>query len=85
MFQVVHQDLPADFPALRSLDAFPSNLPLQLTVFVGREDELAEIAAALDAARVVTLTGIGGVGKTRARTPSGRPGAGSVSGRGVVV
>ncbi len=66
MFQVLHKDLPIDFPALRSLDAFPSNLPLQLTLFVGREDELAEIAAALDSARVVTLTGIGGVGKTRA-------------------
>jgi predicted ATPase/class 3 adenylate cyclase len=66
VFQVVHKDLPIDFPALRSLDAFPSNLPLQLTVFVGREDELAEIAAALGWARVVTLTGIGGVGKTRA-------------------
>jgi class 3 adenylate cyclase len=66
VFQVVHKDLPIDFPALRSLDAFPSNLPLQLTVFVGREDELAEIAAALGSARVVTLTGIGGVGKTRA-------------------
>ena len=60
------KDLPIEFPALRSLDAFPSNLPLQLTVFVGREDELAEIAAALGSARVVTLTGIGGVGKTRA-------------------
>src|SRR3954454_21130576 len=66
VFQVVHKDLPIDFSALRSLDAFPSNLPLQLTVFVGREDELAEIAAALGSARVVTLTGIGGVGKTRA-------------------
>ena len=66
VFQVVHPDLRTDFPALRSLDAFPSNLPLQLTAFVGREDELAEIAAALDSARVVTLTGIGGVGKTRA-------------------
>ena len=66
VFQVVHQDLRTDFPALRSLDAFPSNLPLQLTAFVGREDELAEIAAALSSARVVTLTGIGGVGKTRA-------------------
>src|SRR4051794_14689331 len=65
VFQVVHPGLPAEFPVLRSLDAFPSNLPLQLTGFVGRENELAEIAAALESARVVTLTGIGGVGKTR--------------------
>ena len=66
VFQVVQPGLPSEFPALRSLDAFPSNLPLQLTAFVGREHELAEIATALDSARVVTLTGIGGVGKTRA-------------------
>jgi predicted ATPase/class 3 adenylate cyclase len=66
VFQVVQPGLPTEFPALRSLDAFPSNLPLQLTAFVGREGELAEIAAALGSARVVTLTGIGGVGKTRA-------------------
>jgi predicted ATPase/class 3 adenylate cyclase len=65
VFQVVHPELASDFPALRSLDSFPSNLPLQLTAFVGRDDELAEIVVALDGARVVTLTGIGGVGKTR--------------------
>jgi predicted ATPase/class 3 adenylate cyclase len=65
LFQVVHPELPTEFPALRSLDAFPSNLPLQLTAFVGREDELIEVATALREARVVTLTGIGGVGKTR--------------------
>ncbi len=66
VFQVVHKDLPIDFPGLRSFSQASSNLPLQLTVFVGREEELAEIAAALGSARVVTLTGIGGVGKTRA-------------------
>ena len=65
IFQVVHPDLPAAFPALRSLDTFSSKLPLQITGFVGRERELTEVARALGAARVVTLTGIGGVGKTR--------------------
>ncbi len=65
VFQVVHPDLPVEFPVLRSLDTFPTNLPLQLTAFVGREDDLTEIAGALGEARVVTLTGIGGVGKTR--------------------
>ena len=46
VFQLLHPDLPADFPPLRSLDAYPHNLPLQLTSFVGRERELAEVAAA---------------------------------------
>jgi len=53
------------FPALRSLDAFPGNLPLQLSSFVGRERDLARVGAALADGRVVTLTGVGGVGKTR--------------------
>jgi predicted ATPase/class 3 adenylate cyclase len=55
----------AEFPPLRSLDAFPGNLPAQLTSFVGRDDELREIAKALDEWRMITLTGVGGVGKTR--------------------
>ena len=50
---------------MRSLDAFPTNLPLQMTSFVGRGRELVEITEAFDDARVVTLTGVGGVGKTR--------------------
>src|SRR6185312_12198073 len=52
-------------PPLRSIDAFPSNLPLQLSSFVGREREIKTIAEALREARLVTLTGVGGVGKTR--------------------
>jgi predicted ATPase/class 3 adenylate cyclase len=65
VYQVVHRDLPREFPALRSLDAYPGNLPLQLTAFIGRADELADVAASLRDARVVTITGVGGVGKTR--------------------
>jgi len=65
VFQVVHPDLPREFARLSSLDAFPGNLPAQITSFVGREAELAAVAAALEAARLVTLTGVGGVGKTR--------------------
>ena len=65
LFQVVHPDLPQAFPPLRSLNTGKSNLPVQLTAFVGRERELDEIANVLEAARVVTVTGIGGVGKTR--------------------
>ncbi len=53
------------FAALRSLDNIPGNLPVQLTEFVGRSDDVAHVADALDAHRIVTLTGVGGVGKTR--------------------
>jgi predicted ATPase/class 3 adenylate cyclase len=65
VFQVSHPGLRAEFPALRSLDAFATNLPLQVDEFVGRDSELVEVAEALAASRVVTLTGAGGVGKTR--------------------
>ena len=53
------------FPPLRSLEAHPTNLPVQLTSFVGRDRELADLAKAMEASRLVTLTGVGGVGKTR--------------------
>jgi predicted ATPase/class 3 adenylate cyclase len=65
VFQLSKSDGPVEFPTLRSLDAFPSNLPTQLSSFVGRDDEVAVVAKALDEARVVTITGVGGVGKTR--------------------
>src|SRR4029453_2906104 len=65
VFQLAHPDLPREFPAIRSLDALPGNLPAQLTSFVGREPELAGLSKALDEWRLVTLTGTGGVGKTR--------------------
>jgi len=65
VYQIAAAGLDREFPALRSLDAFPGNLPAQTTSFVGRVDEQASVAAALDDARLVTLTGVGGVGKTR--------------------
>ena len=65
LFQLCAPGLATEFPSLRSLDAFPGNLPLQLTSFVGRDAELSAIAKALDDWRLVTLTGVGGVGKTR--------------------
>ncbi|HNM36974.1 MAG TPA: adenylate/guanylate cyclase domain-containing protein, partial [Anaerolineales bacterium] len=65
IFQLVHPDLPGEFPPLKTLDAFPNNLPVQLTSFIGREKEIAEIKSALGSARLVTLTGSGGTGKTR--------------------
>ena len=63
--QITHPELESEFPPLRSLDAYPGNLPVQRSAFVGRERDLAEVRAALDDAPVVTLTGVGGVGKTR--------------------
>ncbi len=65
LLQVVHPDLPANFPPLKSLDVLPNNLPRQLTSFIGREKEMAEIKRLLSAAYLVTLTGSGGAGKTR--------------------
>ncbi|MBI5304075.1 MAG: tetratricopeptide repeat protein [Chloroflexi bacterium] len=65
IFQLVVHGLPADFPALRSLDMLPNNLPGQLTSFIGRERELTEVKQMLVASRLVTLIGAGGIGKTR--------------------
>ncbi len=65
VYQVVHPELRAEFPALRALTATPHNLPQALTSFVGRERELAEVVQLLAKTRLVTLTGAGGIGKTR--------------------
>ena len=54
-----------DFPPLRTLDSFPGNLPAQVTSFIGRKADVAAVAATLSESRVVTITGVGGVGKTR--------------------
>jgi predicted ATPase/Tfp pilus assembly protein PilF len=65
LFQVAAADLPGDFPPIRSLDVLPNNLPRQLTSFIGREKEMAEVKRLLSTAFLVTLTGSGGAGKTR--------------------
>lgn len=65
VFQLLHPDLPADFPALPSLGAFPNNLPIQLTSFIGREGDLAKVRELLLRASLLTLTGAAGCGKTR--------------------
>jgi predicted ATPase/class 3 adenylate cyclase len=65
VYQLVHPNLRQDFPALRSLEATPNNLPLQVTSFIGRERELGEIKRLLGDARLLTLLGMGGLGKTR--------------------
>ena len=67
VFQLLHPDLHADFPPLRSLDARPNNLPRQPTLFLGREREVNEVVEILrrDDVQLLTLTGVGGSGKTR--------------------
>ena len=65
VFQVNAPGLPEDFPPLRTLDPTPGNLRPQTTSFIGRESEVAELQCAVKAHRLVTLTGVGGVGKTR--------------------
>jgi predicted ATPase len=65
VFQVQAPGLRTDFPPLRALDVSPGNLRAATTSLIGRETEVAEIQAAVKAHRLVTLTGVGGVGKTR--------------------
>jgi predicted ATPase/class 3 adenylate cyclase len=65
LWQLEIAGLPNDFPPPRTLDATPNNLPLQLTSFLGRSREVAEVRELLVANRLVTLTGPGGSGKTR--------------------
>lgn len=63
--QILHPGLRVEFPPLRSLSTFPNNLPAELSSFIGRTGELAAVQDALTRARLVTLTGAGGAGKTR--------------------
>jgi predicted ATPase len=65
VFQVRAPGLRTEFPALRALDTSPGNLRPAASSFIGRESELDEVQAAVNAHRLVTLTGVGGVGKTR--------------------
>lgn len=67
IFQIIAPDLPAEFPALKTLDARPNNLPTQPTSLIGREKEMAAVRSLLARPDVglVTLSGPGGTGKTR--------------------
>ena len=65
IFQLTHPDLPHAFPALRTLDAIPNNLPVQLTELVGRQAELAEAEQLLTRTRLLSILAPGGAGKTR--------------------
>jgi predicted ATPase len=65
VFQVEADGLRIDFPPLKTVDPRPGNLRPRTTTFVGRQTELAELEEVLKAHQLVTLTGVGGVGKTR--------------------
>ena len=65
IYQLQHPDLRSDFPPLRSLEGTPNNLTQQLNSFVGRERELVEIRQLLTSNRLITLLGMGGIGKSR--------------------
>jgi predicted ATPase/class 3 adenylate cyclase len=66
LYQLVMRGLASEFPLPKSLDARPNNLPLQLTRFIGRQEEASEIKSRLlNGVRLLTLTGPGGTGKTR--------------------
>jgi predicted ATPase/class 3 adenylate cyclase len=65
IWQLRHPELPSDFEPLRSLNAARHNLPVQVTSFIGRDHEIATVKQLLSSARLLTLTGSGGVGKTR--------------------
>jgi predicted ATPase/class 3 adenylate cyclase len=65
LYQLVIDGLEQDFPPLRTLNEGPNNLPVQLTRFIGRREEVAHVRELLAANRLLTLTGTGGTGKTR--------------------
>ena len=65
VYQLLHPDLPASFPPLRSPETRRHNLPLSLSSFVGRSRELDQLDGLIAGSRLLTLTGVGGTGKTR--------------------
>ncbi len=71
VYQLTHSELPSDFPPLKSLDAYPNNLPVQLSSFVGHEREIHEVEARLMSTHLLTLTGPGGTGKSRLSLQAG--------------
>jgi predicted ATPase len=79
LYELLVDGLPQDFPPLRTLEPLLHNLPIQLTSFLGREEEIAEVCRVLSDARLVTLTGPGGTGKTRLAIEAARSWAGRLA------
>jgi predicted ATPase/DNA-binding CsgD family transcriptional regulator len=71
VYQLCHPDLPVEFPPLRSLDPRRHNLPVQRTTLIGRREEMEMVKGLLAETALVTLTGSGGVGKTRLAVQTG--------------
>ena len=65
LYQIISPELREEFPPLKTLDARPNNIPVQLTSFIGRETEIKQLKKMLRQSRLITLTGPGGAGKTR--------------------
>jgi predicted ATPase len=65
LWQLTHHELERSFPAVRGVDSYPNNLPVGRSSLVGRDREVRRVIDELRHHRVVTLTGVGGVGKTR--------------------
>lgn len=65
LYQLLSPDLPSAFPPLKTLDSRPNNLPIQLSSFIGRNNELSELKELISSSSLLTLLGPGGTGKTR--------------------
>ncbi|HMS32445.1 MAG TPA: tetratricopeptide repeat protein [Ignavibacteria bacterium] len=64
LYQIISSGIPDDFTPLKTIDARPNNLPVQITSFIGRGKEISEIKKILETSGLVTLLGAGGSGKT---------------------
>jgi len=71
IWQLAIEGLPTQFPPLKSVDALPNNLPNQPTSFCGREHDLEEVKSLLAKHQILTLSGAGGIGKTRVALQAG--------------
>src|SRR5205085_6183014 len=65
LHDLVNEGLPSESPPIRTAEASPTNLPLERSSFVGRNDDVRRISELLEETRFLTLTGPGGTGKTR--------------------
>jgi predicted ATPase/class 3 adenylate cyclase len=71
LFQIVAEGLQAEFPPLTSINAYPNNLPFQVSSFIGRDEEVRQVRDLLGTKSLVVLLGLGGTGKTRLAIQTG--------------